>query len=764
MLELIFQGFIEWFYGLTLECWQYFSSALLDIMSMDFAYLRTHMPVIDPIMQSMLAVGWALLIGNLVFQAAKTMLTGLGFEAEDPKLLFARTFVFSFLLLASPQICELCLNLTSRVIELMQIPDAVDITFADEASFGGLAAAWLLVVICGVIIMFQSFKLIFEMAERYFILAVLTITAPLAFSMGGSRSTSDIFSGWCRMYGSMCLLMVMHVVFIKMLLSVLSFYPSGFDVLPWMVLIFSVVKVAKKIDGIITRLGLNPAITGDSLGRMFPGALTYLVMRSAAAQITKTIGKNAGGHGRASRAPSGGPKGPKSGGPVGGRSSGPAPGAGRSSPGTDGGSTIHTEQDSRQSTSQHTSAGDRQDAGGPPKAPQGVTYAAERQADAASPDSGAAVTVGGQAAQTGSQPKQDRKTSVPPGTRRAPGYVCAASGAAAGAAFVRSKDAGTASPASGSNSAKAPGSQPTAPPPGKSGTSRFTQVTSHRVQDGAASATAQSTGPHTVSAEGRHEDSRVRRPGTTPPPSVVASGDRSPQGGSGAGVDAGPTRSTHRPQPETAPKEPASKAAPGVQPGTAGTAAPAQSTRPLKEEPRHGRNAAPAAPPASTERSRSSPLRQELRIAPGVGTVPREGTRPQPGTAGTAAPSQSARPLKEEPRHGRNAAPAASPASAERSRSSPVRQEPRIASSAGTAPREGTRSQPGTAGTAPGRRQAPQTRQTAGGQPIHGSSSPAGTASRRAAPASHDKGLKGSDRKAASRPPRQDGGSKHGKP
>lgn len=272
MLELIFQGFIEWFYGLTLECWQYFSSALLDIMSMDFAYLRTHMPVIDPIMQSMLAVGWALLIGNLVFQAAKTMLTGLGFEAEDPKLLFARTFVFSFLLLVSPQICEICLNLTSRVIEVMQIPDAIEITFADEASFGGLSAAWLLVVICGVIIMFQSFKLIFEMAERYFILAVLTITAPLAFSMGGSRSTSDIFSGWCRMYGSMCLLMVMHVVFIKMLLSVLSFYPSGFDVLPWMVLIFSVVKVAKKIDGIITRLGLNPAITGDSLGRMFPGS------------------------------------------------------------------------------------------------------------------------------------------------------------------------------------------------------------------------------------------------------------------------------------------------------------------------------------------------------------------------------------------------------------------------------------------------------------------------------------------------------------
>lgn len=36
MLELIFQGFMEWAYGLALECWEYFSSSLLDIMSMDY--------------------------------------------------------------------------------------------------------------------------------------------------------------------------------------------------------------------------------------------------------------------------------------------------------------------------------------------------------------------------------------------------------------------------------------------------------------------------------------------------------------------------------------------------------------------------------------------------------------------------------------------------------------------------------------------------------------------------------------------------------
>ena len=177
MLELIFQGFIEWTYGLILECWEYFSSMLLNVMSMDFAYLKERMPVIQPVMQTMLALGWALLIGNLVFQAARSMMTGLGFEAEDPKLLFGRTFVFSFLLVASPQICNIALNMTSTVINMLEIPDAVDIKFADKSSFAGLSASWLLVVICGIVVMFQSLKLILEMAERYFTVAAYSDAA-----------------------------------------------------------------------------------------------------------------------------------------------------------------------------------------------------------------------------------------------------------------------------------------------------------------------------------------------------------------------------------------------------------------------------------------------------------------------------------------------------------------------------------------------------------------------------------------------------------
>jgi len=406
LLELLFQGFLEWTYGLTLEAWEYFSSVLLDLMSLDFAYLRTHMPIVDTIMEIMLAVGWALLIGNLVFQAVKGMVTGLGFEAEDPKLLFTRTFVFAFLLLASPQICRIGLDMTSTVIELLEMPDAVDITFADEASFIGLSSSWMLVIICGVIVMFQTFKLIMEMAERYFVLAVLTITAPLAFGMGGSRNTSDIFTGWCRMFGSMCLLMALNVVFMKMLLSVLSFYPSGLDVLPWMVLVITVVKVAKKADSIVSRIGLNPAMTGDSLGRGVPGALAYTVIRSMASNVAKTVGK--GGRG-AVAAGSGRPNAPRAGGPSGARA----------------GTTTNTSHTNAQNAaSQQTSVrnGYPQENSSQQTAQQNANTqqnASQHTNAQSSSSTGSAV----QTLQANTKHHSSRNTSVPHGTKRAPSHV-----------------------------------------------------------------------------------------------------------------------------------------------------------------------------------------------------------------------------------------------------------------------------------------------------------------------------------------------------
>ena len=103
ILENIFKGFVQWIYSLCLEMVQYIANSLLTVFSMDLDLFFQVAPVAKDILSILIAAGWALLMGNLVFQAVRSMVSGLGFEGEDPKLLFTRTFVFAFLLLASQQ-------------------------------------------------------------------------------------------------------------------------------------------------------------------------------------------------------------------------------------------------------------------------------------------------------------------------------------------------------------------------------------------------------------------------------------------------------------------------------------------------------------------------------------------------------------------------------------------------------------------------------------------------------------------------------------
>ena len=432
MLELIFQGFIEWMYSLVLECWNWISSSLLDIMSLDLAYIKSHVPVMTDIMQVLLAVGWALLLGNLVFQAMKGMAAGLGFEAEDPKMLFGRSAVFSFLLLASPQLCEIVLDMTSKVITLLKLPSAVDVHLVDAGILGNLLAGWLVVIICNFIIMWKVLMLLLKIAEQYVVLSTLTITAPLAFAMGGSKSTAPIFTGWCRMYGSMCLLMVSNVMFFKMLLSVMSAIPSGLDVIPWMVLIFSIVKVAKRMDDTITRIGLNPAQTGSN-GRSLPGALAATVMHGVASQVTKTIGGAIGGvAGNAVRGVTG--AGTAAAGAaatgLGGLSSFLRPGRGQNTSQRSNSQQAYDQQTYDQQTNTHQSTAQHSQ-----QSPPGTQQPGSSQQGNFVPNGGGASSASPQSGQqSGGETRYGRNTSVPSGTRRSPSYVppVASSDSAAG--------------------------------------------------------------------------------------------------------------------------------------------------------------------------------------------------------------------------------------------------------------------------------------------------------------------------------------------
>ncbi len=67
--------------------------------------------------------------------------------------------------------------------------------------------------------------------------------------MGGSKNTNDIFKGWCRMYGSMMVMMIMNIVFLKLILSAMDNVTSG-SVLIWLVFVIALQEWRGKLTAI----------------------------------------------------------------------------------------------------------------------------------------------------------------------------------------------------------------------------------------------------------------------------------------------------------------------------------------------------------------------------------------------------------------------------------------------------------------------------------------------------------------------------------
>jgi hypothetical protein len=102
------------------------------------------------------------------------MFSGAGFEADEPKELFLRTFVFAFFLLVSRPICNIGLGLSATVIHILSVPSAVEVRLPDENAFA-VGASWLLAIIIGVVLIWQIIKLFLTIGERYFLVGLLRI-------------------------------------------------------------------------------------------------------------------------------------------------------------------------------------------------------------------------------------------------------------------------------------------------------------------------------------------------------------------------------------------------------------------------------------------------------------------------------------------------------------------------------------------------------------------------------------------------------------
>ncbi len=174
-----------------------------------------------------LAVGIILL--NWVWQLLRNFGIVAGIEAEDPVKLSIRSVLFILLAFFADDITDIALTIGGTPYNWIMTEELPAIGFADFSSvitviLGVIAngAVAIIALILVLILAWNYIKLLFEAAERYILLGVLIFTAPVAFAMGASQSTGNIFKAWCRMLAGQIFMLVMNAWCLRIFTSMVG--------------------------------------------------------------------------------------------------------------------------------------------------------------------------------------------------------------------------------------------------------------------------------------------------------------------------------------------------------------------------------------------------------------------------------------------------------------------------------------------------------------------------------------------------------------
>jgi hypothetical protein len=261
------------------------SGIFLSALGTDMTAMEEYFPFVSKAFTVMQYMAWAILFLVTVWQLFRVF-GGPITEAENPWTLLARSTIFAFLIGYAKPIFLLTLDIArAPYTALMDVSMAAeDFTFAgvEQVLQSGLTTMIAAISVVGLILMlilmialgWNYFKLLLETVERYVVVGVLCYTSPLAFAMGGSKSTNQVFRSWCRMVGSQLLLLVMNVWFLRAFnSSVAQYIGSGGalttgqgNIFLWMFCALAFLKTAQKFDSYLASMGLNVAQTGSSLG------------------------------------------------------------------------------------------------------------------------------------------------------------------------------------------------------------------------------------------------------------------------------------------------------------------------------------------------------------------------------------------------------------------------------------------------------------------------------------------------------------------
>ena len=261
------------------------SGIFLNALGTDMLAMEEYFPFVTRAFTIMQYTAWALLFIILVWQLFKTF-GGPITEAEEPWGLVLRSSLFAILIYFAKPIFLYVLDIARAPYTAL-----MDVAMTGEDfSFAGVEAVLknglvqyvsnmsvvgaILQIILIIALGWNYFKLLLEVVERYIVVGILCYTSPLAYSMGGSKATGQVFKSWCRMVGSQLLLLVMNVWFLRAFnTSVAQYVVNGGalsngkgNVFLWLFCAIAFLKTAQRFDAYLASIGLNVAQTGSGMG------------------------------------------------------------------------------------------------------------------------------------------------------------------------------------------------------------------------------------------------------------------------------------------------------------------------------------------------------------------------------------------------------------------------------------------------------------------------------------------------------------------
>ena len=230
----ILDGIVAWIaeqvmYGLDL-----INTSVLGALGCDMSVFLRYFPAAETMYKVFVALAIGLILLNWIWQLFKNFGLVAGVEAEDPIRLSIRSILFILLAYFADEIVGMALSIGGTPYEWILTSELPALNFADFSSVlltilgmcanGAVALIGLILIL---ILAWNYIKLLFEAAERYVLLGVLVYTAPVAFAMGASQTTSNIFKSWCRMFGGQIFLLLMNAWCLRLFTSMVGAFLSN---------------------------------------------------------------------------------------------------------------------------------------------------------------------------------------------------------------------------------------------------------------------------------------------------------------------------------------------------------------------------------------------------------------------------------------------------------------------------------------------------------------------------------------------------------